>query len=69
MKIVNFILYIFYHNQQTQKTKPQNTWRGPALWCSGKLACSASVVWGSQVQILGADLCTACQAMLWWHPT
>ena len=30
-----------------------------------KFARSALAAWGSPVQILGADLCTACQAMLW----
>ena len=31
--------------------------------------CPASAALGSQVQILGVDLHTAHQAMLWWHPT
>ena len=30
-----------------------------------KFARSASAAWGAPVQILGMDLCTACQAMLW----
>ena len=34
-----------------------------------KLVCSTSVAQGLQVQILGMDLCTTHQAMLWWHPT
>ena len=34
-----------------------------------KFACSALVAWGLQVQILGANLHTAHQAMLWCHPT
>ena len=34
-----------------------------------KLAHSASVAWGLQVQILGADLCTSHWAMLWQCPT
>ena len=34
-----------------------------------KFACPASVAWGSRVQIQGADLHTAHQAMLWQHPT
>ena len=28
----------------------------------------ALVAWGSQVRILGADLHTAHQTVLWWHP-
>ena len=31
--------------------------------------CSASAAQGSQVQILGMNLHTTHQAMLWWHPT
>ena len=41
-------------------------------WPSGvavKFACSASAARGLQVQIPGADLRAAPQAMLWWHPT
>ena len=34
-----------------------------------KLACSASAAQGSSVQVLGMDLHTTCQAMLWQHPT
>ena len=34
-----------------------------------KFACSSSVGWGSLVQILGVDIHTAHQDMLWWHPT
>ena len=34
-----------------------------------KFAHSASVAQGSQVWILGADLHTTHQAVLWWHPT
>ena len=34
-----------------------------------KFACSTSAAWGSWVQILGADLHTAYQAMLWQCPT
>ena len=34
-----------------------------------KFACSTSEAQGTQVQILGADLHTAHQAMLWWCPT
>ena len=30
-----------------------------------KFTRPASAAWGSPVQIPGADLCTACQAMLW----
>ena len=30
---------------------------------------SALAAQGSQVQILGADLHTTHQAVLWWHPT
>ena len=30
-----------------------------------KCARSALVAWGSLVRILGVDLCTTCQAMLW----
>ena len=32
-------------------------------------AHSASLAWGSPVWILGVDLCTTRQAMLWRHPT
>ena len=32
-----------------------------------KFTSSASAAQGSQVQILGTDLYTAHQAMLWWH--
>ena len=41
-------------------------------WPSGievKFMLSVTVAQDSQVQILGADLCTVHQAMLWWHPT
>ena len=31
-----------------------------------KFTCSASVAWGSLVQIPGVDLHTACQTTLWW---
>ena len=34
-----------------------------------KFMCSALVAWGLQVQILGVDLHSADQAMLWQHPT
>ena len=34
-----------------------------------KFVHSASATQGSQVQILAADIHTAYQAMLWWHPT
>ena len=34
-----------------------------------KFAHSALAAQGSPVQILGADLRTAHQDMLWWHPT
>ena len=34
-----------------------------------KFVCSASVAQGSLVRILGVDLYTAHQAMLWWCPT
>ena len=34
-----------------------------------KFAHSALAAWGLQVWILGADLCTSHQAMLWRHPT
>ena len=34
-----------------------------------KFACSTLMAQGSPVQILGADLHTAHQAMLWWLPT
>ena len=34
-----------------------------------KFVRSASVAQRSRIQILGADLCTAHQAMLRWHPT
>ena len=30
---------------------------------------SASAAWALPIQILGADLHTAHQVMLWWHPT
>ena len=33
-----------------------------------KFTHSSSVAWGLQVQILGTDLHTAHQAMLWRHP-
>ena len=41
-------------------------------WPTGivvKFAWSALVAWGSPVWILGTDLHTAHQAMLWQHPT
>ena len=34
-----------------------------------KFLCSTLAVWGSQVWILGTDLHTAHQAMLWQDPT
>ena len=34
-----------------------------------KFMCSALAVRGSQVRILGVDLQTAHQSMLWQHPT
>ena len=43
--------------------------RGQPIGVEAKFTCSASAAWGSQVWILGADLHTAHQAMLWWHPT
>ena len=33
-----------------------------------KFVCSTSAAQGLQIQIPGADLYTAYQAMLWWHP-
>lgn len=33
-----------------------------------KFRYSTSMVWGSQVQILGSDLHTTHQAVLGWHP-
>ena len=49
----------------------------PLKWASGcrpggtvvKFVHSSSVAQSSQVPILGVDLHTAHQAMLWWHPT
>ena len=46
------------------KKKKLSTW-GQLGGAMVKFARSASAAWGSQVQILGADLCAACQAMLW----
>ena len=40
--------------------------RPVAEWLS---SCSVLVAWGSPVHILGVDLHTAHQAMLWQHPT
>src|SRR3712207_7849791 len=40
-----------------------------AQWLVVKFTCSSSVVQGSPVWILGTDLHTTRQAMLWWHPT
>ena len=34
-----------------------------------KFTCSALAAQGSRIQILGADLHSAYQAMLWQHPT
>ena len=34
-----------------------------------KFMRSALAAWGSEVRILGTDLYTTCQAMLWWCPT
>ena len=41
---------------------------GPVSGTVVKFMHSASVAWGSLVQILGVDLHTVHQAMLWWHP-
>ena len=41
-------------------------------WPCGRVfnfMCSASVAWGLRVQILGTDICTTDQAMLWLHLT
>ena len=38
------------------------SWPGSAVV---KFACSTLAARGSPVRILAADLCTACQAMLW----
>ena len=44
---------------------------GPAHWCGVvvKFVLSTLAAQSSQVWILGADLCTAHQAMLWQRPT
>ena len=34
-----------------------------------KFMCSTLAAWGLPVWILGVDLHTTHQAMLWWHPT
>ena len=49
----------------------EKSFRGSAWWVAEWLGSHTllSVAWGSLVQILGADLCTAYQAMLWLHPT
>ena len=39
-----------------------------ALWPVVEFLCSALAVQGSLVQILGVDLHTTHQAMLWRHP-
>ena len=41
----------------------------PVACLVAKFVHSALAAQGSLVQILGADLHTAHQAMLWWHPT
>ena len=43
--------------------------RGQPSGVMVEFTCSAWAAQGLQVQIPGADLCTAHQAMLWWHPT
>ena len=50
------------------KSPTANVGAGPVLYVV-KFVYSASVAWGSQVQILGTDLHTTHQAMLWRHPT
>ena len=45
------------------------TLRGQPSGIVVKFAHSASAAWGSWVCILGADLHTDSQTMLWWHPT
>ena len=39
--------------------------RGRHSGTAVKLTCSALAAQGSRVWILGVDICTACQAMLW----
>ena len=43
----------------------KNIFRGRPAGTAVKFACSALAARGSQVRILGVDLGTACQAMLW----
>ena len=67
---------------QPSEVSVQDSFAKPALFVTFKLqkegppdgvvvkfTRSTSAARGSQVQILGADLHTAYQAMLWWHPT
>ena len=48
---------------------PTGKTRGYPGGIAVKLACSASAARGLRVRILGVDLHTDHQAMLWWHPT
>ena len=53
----------------TEKVKTNRKSEGRD-WPNGvvvKFAHSTSAAQGSQVQIPGVDLCTAFQAILWWH--
>ena len=43
--------------------------RGPPDGVVVTFTCSTLVAWGAQIWILGVDLHSAHQAVLWWHPT
>ena len=62
-------LFLREDSSLVRKTNNKQIIRG---WPGGvlvKFTCSASVAPGLQVRILGADLCTTPQALLWQHPT
>ena len=54
---------VWIFNLQFTESKTEN--KGQPSGLEVMFACSASVAQGSLVQIPGADLCTAYQAMLW----
>ena len=54
---MNFRIYAIKNNEAV-------FWEWPG-GIAVKFAHSALAAWGSLVRILGADLCSTCQAMLW----
>ena len=60
-----FVMHNTYRDRLKKNIGKKECDEGPAGGAVVKFACSASAAWGSLVQILGVELRTTRQAMLW----